>query len=377
MSPASYAAPSRPKRRGRWRLALMLPAGLCLLAGLDAALILLDVPAPVQIAAWGPAHSLAMVFGFVGALIALERAVAWGRAAGYAAPVLLALGGGSQLFAAPRALTGTTLILGMATLLATYYPLWRRQRADAVLIQMLGACAGLGATVLYAGGVEISLLLPWLAAFLVMTIAGERVELARIQLTSRSQALAVVLNVALLMSAAASTLFVQAGTVLFGLVLCALVLWLAVNDVARRTVKLKGAPRYMAACLLAGYFWLLVAGVVWMLGYPAGSGAYDTAVHAVFLGFVMSMIMAHAPTILPAVLAIDLPYRQAMWPPVILMHAGLVIRLWLGNGLGGQLAWQVGGVLNVVALLLFVFVALASALLALTSAPTSGKESVK
>lgn len=353
----------------------MIPAGLCLLAGLDAALILLDVPAPVQIAAWGPAHSLAMVFGFVGALIALERAVAWGKTPGYAAPVLLVLGGGSQLFSAPRTLTGTLLILGMATMLATYYPLWRRQRADAVLIQMLGACAGLAATVLYAGGVEISLLLPWLAAFLVMTIAGERVELARFQLTARSHTLAVVLNFALLVAATATTLFVEAGTVLFGLVLCALVGWLAVNDVARRTLKAGGAPRYMAACLLSGYFWLLVAAVVWGLGFPSGSGAYDTVVHAVFLGFVMSMTMAHAPTILPAVLAIDLPYRKTMWLPVILLHTGLLIRLWLGNGLDSHMAWQIGGVVNVIALLFFVLVALASALQAARSASAVRKGS--
>ncbi|WP_190263767.1 hypothetical protein [Glutamicibacter nicotianae] len=364
MNPISSAAPAKPARRGRWRLALMLPAGLSLLAGLDAALILLGVPAPVQVATWGAAHSLAMVFGFVGALISLERAVAWGRAAGYAAPVLLVLGGGSQLFAAPRQLTGALLILGMAAMLAIYYPLWRRQRADAVLIQMLGACAGLAATVLYAGGVEIPMLLPWLAAFLVMTIAGERVELARIQLTQRSQTLAVILNFGLLIMAVASTLFVEIGTVLFGLVLCALVIWLAVNDVARRTIKADGVARYMAACLLAGYFWLLVAGVVWSLGNPMASGAYDTVVHAVFLGFTMSMIMAHAPTILPAVLAIDLPYRKAMWLPALLLHAGLLIRLWVGNGFGLHLAWQAGGVVNVCALLLFVLVVLGSALLA-------------
>lgn len=373
MNPVSLAAPARPKRRGRWRLALMIPAGLCLLAGLDAALILLGVPAPVPVATWGPAHSLAMVFGFVSALIALERAVAWGCAAGYAAPVLLVLGGGSQLFSAPRALTGALLILGMTAMLAIYYPLWRRQRADAVLIQMLGACAGLAATVLYAGGVGIPMLLPWLAAFLVMTIAGERVELARIQLTARSQTVAVVLNFGLLMAAAASTLFVEAGTVLFGLVLCALVVWVAVNDVARRTIKADGIVRFMAACLLSGYFWLLVAAVLWCLGNPEAPGVYDTVVHAVFLGFAMSMIMAHATTILPAVLAIDLPYRKAMWLPVVLLHAGLLIRLWLGNGLGLHLAWQIGGVVNVIALLLFILVALASALLADRPAPTFRK----
>ncbi|BFO21058.1 hypothetical protein SHKM778_74460 [Streptomyces sp. KM77-8] len=43
--------------------------------------------------------------------------------------------------------------------------------------------------------------------------------------------------------------------------------------------------------------------------------------HAVFLGFVMSMIMAHAPVILPAVLRRPLPY-----------HPGLALAAWLLHG---------------------------------------------
>lgn len=358
------AKPKRRKRRGRWRLSLMLPAGLCLLIGLDAALLLLDVPAPVPAADWAPAHGLIMVYGFVGALICLERAAALGKPLGYLAPILLVFGGASQLIAIPQWATGALLIAGMAGMLAIYVPLWKRQRADAVLIQMLGACAGLAAVVLWTGGVQIPLLLPWLATFMVATIAGERVKLARVQLSARAEALAPVLAFALMLGALAATLFIDVGTVLFGLALAAQVIWLAANDVARRTIKSTGAPRYMAACLLTGYFWLFIAAAAWMLGYPNTTARYDTVIHAVFLGFVMSMIMAHASTILPAVLAVDLPYRKAMWIPALLMHLGLVIRIWLGDGLGLHLAWQIGGVLNVLALLLFVLVAAGSAVYA-------------
>ena len=81
---------------------LMLPAMLCLLAGLDAALILLDLPAPMMISSWGQAHGLLLVFGFAGSLIALERAVALNKLAGYAAPLCLSLGGLAQLFTVPH-----------------------------------------------------------------------------------------------------------------------------------------------------------------------------------------------------------------------------------------------------------------------------------
>jgi membrane associated rhomboid family serine protease len=46
----------------------------------------------------------------------------------------------------------------------------------------------------------------------------------------------------------------------------------------------------MACALLAGYVWLACAGVLWTVYAALADGvAYDASVHAVFLGFVMSM----------------------------------------------------------------------------------------
>src|SRR5699024_12776596 len=118
----------------------------------------------------------------------------------------------------------------------------------------------------------------------------------------------------------------------------------------------------------AGYGWLAVAGVVWLLhGMVAQGPAYDAVVHAVFLGFTMSMIMAHAPVILPAVLRIRLPYHPAMLIPAGLLHASLVLRIAVGDARGIDWAWQAGGVLNIIAVLAFFAVALASAAHATTA----------
>jgi hypothetical protein len=69
------------------------------------------------------------------------------------------------------------------------------------------------------------------------------------------------------------------------------------------TIRSTGLPRFMAANMLAGYAWLAVAATTWALTRTAYDGpAYDVVVHAVFLGFTLAMIMAHAPVILPAVL---------------------------------------------------------------------------
>src|SRR5690606_42046585 len=77
---------------------------------------------------------------------------------------------------------------------------------------------------------------------------------------------------------------------LSGAVLLATVARLAVFDVARRTIRARGLPRFAAAGLLAGSAWLALAGILWAGGGPTVSGArYDATLHAVFLGFTMSI----------------------------------------------------------------------------------------
>ena len=163
----------------------------------------------------------------------------------------------------------------------------------------------------------------------------------------------------------AALLWPAPGTALLGAALLALVGWLAAHDVARRTIRSTGLPRFMAACMLAGYAWLGVAGTIWLVAGPATAGArYDAVVHAVFLGFTLSMIMAHAPVILPTVLRRPLPYSPLLAVPPVLLHGSLVLRLWLGDAHGVVGAWRWGGVLNIAAVLLFVLLAAGSVALA-------------
>ncbi|GGK76972.1 hypothetical protein Ppa06_38590 [Planomonospora parontospora subsp. parontospora] len=55
--------------------------------------------------------------------------------------------------------------------------------------------------------------------------------------------------------------------------------------------------RYAAACLLAGYGWPAVTGAPWAATGPAaGEYLYDAALHALFLGFVVSMVFACSRT---------------------------------------------------------------------------------
>ncbi|MFC8504355.1 hypothetical protein ACFUC1_18520 [Pedococcus sp. NPDC057267] len=346
------------------RLPFLLPAGLALLLGVDAGLRLLGAPALALPQRLPVVHGPLLVLGFIGTLVSLERAVALRRPAGYAAPALL--GAGGLLLVSPLPLRAGQLLLaaGGGALVAVYVALWRRQRDDAVLVQELGAVLATGGAVLWLGGVPVPRLLPWLAGFVVLTIAGERLELARLQLQGPGGAAALLLvtSAAVTVSAVASLLWPVVGFPLFGASLLVLVGWLAVHDVARRTVHGTGLPRFVAACLLAGYAWLAVAGGTWLLaGLVLDGPAYDAAVHAVFLGFTLSMIMAHAPVILPAVLTVRVPYRPAMYAPALLLQASLLVRALVGDAWGVDGARTVGGIGNAAAVLLFLGVVVWSA----------------
>ncbi len=348
------------------RLVFLIPGGLALLLGLDAALLLLGVWAPLSFARVAALHAPLMVFGFVGTFIVLERAVAARRVWGFASPLLLGLGSLVLLSDVPDVVGKSMIGFGFLALLGVYGVIRQRSAAAAIDIQILGAVSGLAAVILWLSNAQISAIVPGMAAFLILTIAGERLELARISpsLDARAERMGLGAALLLVITAAIAPLWPVAGYPLLGAALAILIVWLFRYDVATRLVSTKGLPRYMAVCLLAGYVWLLVPAAIWIVVGLVDSGpAYDAALHAIFLGFVISMIMAHAPVILPAVLRKPLPYRWFLYLPVALLHVTLAVRLLGGDAWGSVDALKWGGSLNVTAVLLFVVLAIASAMM--------------
>ena len=128
-------------------------------------------------------------------------------------------------------------------------------------------------------------------------------------------------------------------------------------DVAINLVCSRGLPRFSAACMLAAYGWLAVTGILWMSSqFLPGELVYDAAVHAVFIGFTLSMIFAHAPVILPAVVHRALPYHSVLYVPVAAVHLGLIARI-VSDTQNFVPGHQLGGVINVVGVLGFLLTA--------------------
>src|SRR5699024_11915912 len=92
----------------------------------------------------------------------------------------------------------------------------------------------------------------------------------------------------------------------------------------------------------------------------AGPGVVRPGGAGVFLGFGMSMVMAHAPVILPAVLRIQLPYHPMLWAPLTALHTGMVVRS-AGVCTDNAPLWQAGGVATIISILLLALSAAALA----------------
>src|SRR5690606_18947634 len=193
---------------------------------------------------------------------------------------------------------------------------------------------------------------PWWFAFLVLTIAAERLEMTRLmRRRPLAQPLFMAIVALMLAGPIVSMVHGAAGAIVFGASLVLLAAWLAVFDIARRTVRTEGFARYAAIGLLAGYAWLVVAGIAWALE-PLRPVLRDAALHALGIGFVFSMIFAHAPLIVPVVARVRMRYVAFFYVPLALLHASLILRL-AGAPFGDGLRLA-GGSLDAAAIGLFV-----------------------
>lgn len=313
------------------RRTLGLAAGLALIVAVAGGLGRAGLAVPG--AGW---HGPLMLGAFFGGVIALERAVA--LRAGWAFAVPAAALAAGALRVAGQADTAAWLgVAAAAGFVAVNALLLWRDRAVHTALLGVAALAWLAAQGAAATGRGDPL--PWWFTFPVLTVAAERLEMTRLMRRRAAAAPLLALALGMLLAGAAA-----GSSLAYGGGLLALAAWLGAFDIARRTVRARGLPRFMAACLLSGYAWLAVSGLAW-IGMAFGCPGRDLALHALGLGFLVAMIMGHAPVVLPAVARVKVRFSPLLYAPLVLLQASLLLRF------GGQL--QAGALLNAATLLLF------------------------
>lgn len=352
----------------RLRFGLMALGMLALVAGLCAGLMRIGWSLHAESIAM--LHGPLMVCGFLGTVISMERAVALGRPWAFGAPFLTGLGGlllVADAIAVPfgaalgLSLGALSITSGSLILPAVFLVVWRIQPAPFVAVMGAGAIAWCVGNVLWLVGIPLATVVWWWMGFLVLTIAGERLELSRVLMHApRIQRMFLGLMGLFGVGLVASSVWPGFGERLLGAVLVLVGAWLLRYDVARRTVRLHGLTRYIAWCLITGYMWLIGGGVL-LAGFGLGSAPfmYDAVLHAIFVGFVFSMIFGHAPVIFPSVLQVPLAYRPYFYGHLSLLHASLLLRTIADlASMPGLRRW--GGMLSAVAIILFLVATVAS-----------------
>lgn len=347
----------------RYRFPLMAMGMLALLAAMWAGVVRLGWGWPVLQPSLPINHGPLMISGFLGTVIGVERAVALSAPAltsrprrwTYLGPLLTGLGGLTLIVGWPGIGGPLLLTLGSLNLVLVFGVILRRQFAPYTVTMALGALLWLAGNGLWLLGWPIYTVVFWWSGFLVLTIAGERLELNRVlRLSSRVQGLFLLAVGLFLLGLIVSSARFDLGARLAGAGLLALALWLLRYDIARHTIKKSGLTRFIAFCLLTGYGWLgLGGGLALIFGGVTAGFHYDALLHAIFVGFVMAMIFGHAPIIFPAVLGKPMAFQPRFYSHLILLQLSLLLRV------GGDLTFwlparQWGGLFNAVAILLFI-----------------------
>jgi hypothetical protein len=340
----------------RFPLPFLFLAILGLLAALWAGLMRLGWHLPALTPALALAHGPLMISGFLGILIPLERAVAIKQKWMYIPPFLAGLGWLATILIRAAPLGPILLTLASLGGVAILIVMTRREFALHTVTMLLGMLAWFIGNLLWLFGWQIFQIVLFWQAFLILTIAGERLELSRVLRPSRIQQILFGGIVLVLLSGILVSIFnLQIGTRLYGTTLLFLFLWSLQNDLAWRNLNHKlPLTRYIAWCLASGLIWLGVGGGLNLIfGAQVAGPRYDAVLHVVFVGFVISMIFGHAPIIFPAILGIPINFQPIFYLHLILLHTSLILRV-IADFSNWHTLRMWGGLLNEVAILLFI-----------------------
>jgi len=320
-------------------------------------------------------HGPLVVCGFLGALFALDRSLALKKRWGDVVPVLILAGTFLLFFKPVSQVCPAIIFVGSVGFTLMAFEVNLRQSNiynRMILIGSLLWLAGIGMWFLRWPVYNVYL---WWLGFVLFTMVGQRLELARrvrlveppFQLLSVAIAIVFLGQIALAvghMSGPDSLMELEGeairdprtlwGMRIAGFGLAATAAWLLVYDAAWSLLKSKGNARYSAICLISSYAWLAVSGVISLRHAGLVSGvSYDALIHSFFIGFVWFIIFGHGPILAFSSMGMRAPAMASLYVPIVVLHVSLIMRV-VGDLTGRGAMVKNGGLLNAIALLLFI-----------------------
>jgi hypothetical protein len=295
-------------------------------------------------------HGALMTGSFLGTLIILERIVALKKKWQYIIPVL---SGMSLIFflMGNQMVAMSLLTIGSLGLIYIYIDLINRFGEYYFYVMMIGAIGWAVGNIIMIINPFYPSAAPWWIVFILLTVFGERLELSKFLPQSKKKRVTMIISISIFMIGIILP-YHSIGKFISGAGIILMAIWLLHYDIARKSVKAKGMHRYTGSLLLAGYFWLIVCGILMIFDFDTLYN-YDAMLHAFFLGFTFSMIFAHAPIIFPGVAGLTIrPFHDSLFIWAVLLQISLAMRLVSELMMVSHIR-TLSGMINAVIILLF------------------------
>jgi hypothetical protein len=256
-------------------------------------------------------HGLLMVGVFLGTLISLERAMVMPRRYWLLVPFFSGISAIPFLMGSFE--RGVLLLLagslGLSAIM--HFQTLKHPKFHSVLLYIGAACWFVGNLLAWQTGL-IAAGTTWWIGFLMFTIVGERLELS--QFLPVPKWAKIILKILLtLFTLGLVVPFHSWGNEIMGSAALSIAIWLLYFDMAKIAARKTAQFRYIGIGLRLGYVWLGSHGLV-LLFMESHVLYYDLMLHTFFLGFVFSMIWAHAPIIFPTIFNLRISlYHPVLW----------------------------------------------------------------
>lgn len=298
---------------------------LAMLTGMYIGFIRIGWVFPVSASLPVPHHGILMAGSFLGTLISVERVYVLKSRWVWLIPTLMISSLVFMLLQQNQVAFWVLLVgsIGYLIICAQNYRTYKL-KGDALLLTGAFFQIVAFATFMLTHSYPISFA-GWLLFFL-FTIVGERLNLTRFLPVPKKAAIELYIWFGVLI--VSSFLYHFGFAVVVSLCLWGVAQWLLRNDIALINIKRDSHYKFLGAALIGAYIWLFITGGLGLIKSD-NPWLYDALLHAFFVGFVLSMVLAHAPIIFPGLLQIrQRPFHPVMYFWLIVLHASLFLRIY-------------------------------------------------